>query len=330
MAFYQGKTAVVTGAAGFIGSHLVDALLQQGATVIGIDNFITGNKNNIAHLLSNANFRFLEADVSTPTSSYLMPETLKPDLVFHFASPASPPGYQKKPVETYKVNVWGTHELLSYLKDTNPAARFLFASTSEIYGDPLEHPQKESYFGNVNPNGERSMYDESKRLGETICGVFGRSFGLDTRIVRIFNTYGPRMDPNDGRSIVDFSVKILKQQPLTIHGDGTQTRSFCYVSDLVMGILSMMEMDSAKGQTINLGNPEEISMNDLIAVIEQVTGKTATKTSAAVPADDPKRRCPDISKAKTILNWQPTIALRDGLVPTIEYFKSLPNTSVSP
>lgn len=322
MNFYEGKTVVITGAAGFIGSHLIDALLSRGATVIGVDNFITGRRENLAHLSTTDRFTFKQADVISDPATYLPSTPI--DLVFHFASPASPPGYQQHPVETYMVNVWGTHNLLTWIKTNSPATRFLFASTSEVYGDPLEHPQKETYFGNVNPNGVRSMYDESKRLGETICGVHTRSFGIDTRIVRIFNTYGPRMDPLDGRSLVEFVTKILRNQEIHMSGDGTQTRSYCYVSDLVTGVLQFMENTALIGETLNLGNPDEISMNDLVSRIEKLTSKKATVTQGQTRPDDPKKRRPDISKATTLLSWKPVVSLDDGLTKTLEYFRLQP------
>lgn len=319
MSFYQDKHALVTGAAGFIGSHLVDALLEKGAQVTGVDNFITGNKQNLAHLEDNDRFKLITADVIGNPESFMSPDI---DLVFHFASPASPPGYQEHPVETYLVNSIGTHNLLQYLLVNNPKTRFLFAGTSEAYGDPQEHPQKETYFGNVNPNGERSMYDEAKRFGEMVCGVHFRSFELDTRIVRIFNTYGPRMDRGDRRSIVEFITRNLQHEPVTIFGDGKQTRSYCYVDDLVRGILDLMASEAASGETVNLGNPHEQTMLDLIASIEKISGlKTAIKFESA-RSDDPQRRQPDIAKAKKLLNWEPSISIEEGLERTISYFRT--------
>ncbi len=323
MSFYQGKTVLVTGASGFIGSHLTDALLAQGAHVIGVDNFISGQAQNISHLKDSHQFEFIEADVIDAPTTYLQKDgkTFPIDLVFHLASPASPAGYQKHPVETYLVNSIGTHQLLQFLLEHNPNARFLFASTSESYGDPLEHPQKETYFGNVNPNGPRSMYDESKRLGETICGVHTRSFGLDTRIVRIFNTYGPRMDIADGRVIPDFIKNILHGSAIHMHGDGNQTRSFCYISDLVAGLLRLMEEDTARGETVNIGNPAEVTMNELAKVLSDIAGVQENIEFVQSRPDDPKRRCPDISKAKQLLGWEPQVNLQDGLQKTLEYFR---------
>ncbi len=325
MSFYQGKTVLVTGAAGFIGSHLVDRLLSLEAKVIGIDNFITGNKKNISHLESNPNFTFIQADVIDSPEMYL--QTINDELstincIFHLASPASPDGYQKHPVETYMVNSIGTHNLLQWMLAHNPKARFLYTSTSEVYGDPLEHPQKESYFGNVNPNGPRSMYDESKRLGEAICAVHTRSFAIDTRVVRIFNTYGPRMDLHDGRVIPDFIKSILHNAPITLHGDGEQTRSFCYVSDLVSGVLRLMEEDKARGETVNIGNPVEISMRTLANKLLSLTQSHSPLATVPSREDDPKQRCPDISKAKELLSWEPLVDLDKGLQETYEYFKT--------
>jgi nucleoside-diphosphate-sugar epimerase len=321
MSFYQDKTVLVTGAAGFIPSHLVDALLAQGAIVYGVDNFLTGRKENLQEAIKNNNFHFIEADVINTPDAYL-PDGVTIDLVFHMASPASPIGYQQHPVETYMVNAFATHQLLQYFLANNPNIRFLFTSTSEAYGDPLEHPQKETYWGNVNPNGPRSMYDESKRLGETICGVHARDFEMDVRIVRIFNTYGPRMDLHDGRVLPEYFLCALKNQPITIHGDGTQTRSFCYVSDLVQGLLKMMETEGLRDQTINLGNPQEMTMNELATVVKEVTGSANEPTHTPARPEDPKKRKPDISKAKEMLGWEPTVSLKDGLAQTYTYFQS--------
>lgn len=316
--FYQGKTILVTGAAGFIGSHLTDALLSSGASVIGVDNFITGKKKNLDHLSTQEKFSFIEADVSQS-----LPSFATPDLVFHLASPASPLGYQSHPIETYLVNSIGTHTLLQHLLKANANARFVYTSTSESYGDPLEHPQKETYWGNVNPNGPRSMYDESKRLGETICGVHVNSFKLDCRIARIFNTYGPRIDIDDGRVIPDFMKSALDATPFTIHGDGSQTRSFCYVTDLVAGLMRLMEVDGIIGETINLGNPEEITIKDLGTKISTIAGIPLQMNQVDSRRDDPSRRCPDITKAREMLGWEPKVSLDEGLKMTLEYFQTI-------
>lgn len=320
--FFDQKTVLVTGAAGFVGSHLVDALLETGANVIGVDNFITGRKINLSHLLNNEesvvdNFAFIETDAIQSPATYLDKE-IKVEVIFHLASPASPPRYQKHPVETYLVNSLGTHHLLDYLKTSNPQARFVFASTSEVYGDPQVHPQTEDYWGNVNPNGVRSCYDEGKRLGETICGVFNRDFNLDVRIARIFNTYGPRIDPKDGRVIPNFIEQFLAKKALTVYGDGEQTRSYCYVADLVDGLMKLASVDEAKGETVNLGNPDEYSINETAKLISP-EGEIEFKD---LPGDDPTRRKPDISKAKELLNWQPKVDFEAGLATTIASFKN--------
>lgn len=326
--YYKGRTVIVTGAAGFIGSHLVDNLINSEARVIAIDNLVTGNLENLSGYLDPSNqkslhpgFDFIFADVNQPHQQYLS-EIVNADCIFHFASPASPPKYQEKPVETYLVNSWATHQLLDYLRHNNPNGRLIFASTSEAYGDPLEHPQRETYWGNVNPNGSRSCYDESKRLGETICGVHFRNFGVDTRIVRIFNTYGPRMDLHDGRVIPNLVLCGLSDQPMTIYGDGMQTRSYCYIDDLVEGILRAGAMEEARGETINLGNPEEFTILETASLISQVMSEHEPQLiNEPLPKDDPGRRRPDISKAERLLGWEPKIDFMAGLKPTIEYFK---------
>lgn len=329
--FFADKKVLVTGAAGFIGSHLVESLLAAEAEVIGVDSFITGQQANVELFLDQPNFTFIEADVSQPPAEYLPPAVVSGQeslaAVFHFASPASPPLYQAHPVETYLVNSLGTHHLLQFLQEAHPAARFLFAGTSEAYGDPEVHPQPESYWGNVNPNGPRSCYDEAKRLGETICGVFHRKFGLDTRVVRIFNTYGSRMNPADGRVIPNFVTQALAGEKLTVHGDGSQTRSYCYVSDLVLGLLLFMADDTLGGETINLGNPAELTVQATAELIfHQVTGQDLSSDQIdrkPQPTDDPTRRQPDISKATQLLDWEPTVSFSEGLAVTIEYFSAL-------
>lgn len=320
------QNVLVTGAAGFVGSHLCDALLAVGAEVYGVDNFLTGQAKNVAHLQDNAHFHFIEADVIQAPENYL-PQSLRLDYIFHFASPASPPRYQAHPVETYLVNSYGTHLLLQHLLKTNPQGRFLFASTSEVYGDPQIHPQVESYWGNVNPNGPRSCYDEAKRLGESICGVHQRDFGLDVRMVRIFNTYGPRMNIEDGRVIPDFAKQIINGEAVIIFGEGRQTRSYCYVSDLVAGILTLATKDGLAGATINIGNPGEFTVSEtaeLVFAAAQELGITPLselkKSFKPLPTDDPTRRRPDITQATKVLGWEPKISFQDGLKPTLSYF----------
>lgn len=319
---YKGKRVLVTGAAGFIGSHLCDGLLSAGATVVGVDNLLTGNKKNLESAASHPEFRFIKADAVNSPETYL-PEGTKFDVIFHFASPASPPLYQKYPVETYLINSLGTHNLLQYLIATNQEARFIFASTSEIYGDPKEHPQKETYWGNTNPNGIRACYDESKRYGEMVCGVHLRNFDLDTRIIRIFNTFGPRMNPKDGRVIPNFITQVLGNQPLTIYGDGKQTRSLCYITDLVEGILAIGSSDTMKGETFNLGNPAEMTVVEIAKMIKVVSGASSSFVYKPLPEDDPTQRKPDITKIKKVLGWEPKVNLKDGLSQTLTYFKNV-------
>jgi UDP-glucuronate decarboxylase len=321
---------LVTGGAGLIGSHLCKSLLDQGHTVTCVDNFITGRKQNIEHLFTNPNFELIESNVSNASiTNNLQPMEQSGiqlgrttyNYIFHLASPASPVGYGNNPIETYKVNAFGTHYMLELAREHG--ARILFSSTSEVYGDPLEHPQKESYWGNVNPNGPRSCYDESKRFGEMACMTFFRKFQTDVRLIRIFNTYGPHNDPNDGRVVPNFIMQALKNEPLTMYGDGSQTRSFCYVTDLVKGIEKMMFTDGLAGEVINLGNPVEFTVKELADIVLRLTGSQSTIEYKDLPQDDPKQRRPDISKAKQLLGWEPTIPLEEGLKPTIEYFKGL-------
>ena len=321
--YFSQKTVVVTGAAGFLGSHLSDALLKRGARVIGIDNFITGRPRNIKHLEGNADFQLIRADVCADPSEYI-PADCTPDCVLHLASPASPPRYQAHPIETYLVNSMGTHQLLQYLLRTAPEARFLYASTSEVYGNPEVHPQVESYWGNVNPNGVRSCYDEGKRLGETICGVHQRDFAMDVRMVRIFNTYGPRINPIDGRVIPQFVSQSLAGETLTIYGDGNQTRSYCYVSDLVEAILLLAEHPNASGKTLNIGNPDQYTILQTAEIIHEIINP-GTEFKVAyfpMPGDDPTRRQPDISAAQNFLGWSPQVSFAEGLAKTVEYFRS--------
>ncbi len=304
---------VVTGGAGFIGSHLSEELLKQGHTVVVIDNFITGSRKNLNHLKDYDRLTIVEHDITKPI--YLAE---KIDRIYHLASPASPIDYQKLPIQTLKVGALGTHNLLGMAKNHN--ARILLASTSEVYGDPEVHPQSESYWGNVNPVGPRGCYDESKRFAEALVVAYRDYHKVDSRIIRIFNTYGPRMRLNDGRVVPAFISQILKGENLSIYGDGSQTRSFCYVSDLVSGM--MLVMEKGDQNPTNLGNPAEITILEFAERIIKLAGIQAKIDYAPLPEDDPKRRRPDITKARTLLNWEPTVKLDDGLLRTIEWAKS--------
>ena len=306
------KRVVITGAAGFIGSHLSETLLDRGYEVIGIDNLLTGDTANIAHLV-NRDFTFIKHDVT----NYIYVEG-PVDIVFHWASPASPIDYLELPIPTLKVGALGTHKALGLAKAKK--ARFVIASTSEVYGDPLEHPQKETYWGHVNPVGERACYDEGKRAAETLFFDYHRQLGTDIKVVRLFNTYGPRMHPQDGRVVSNFIVAALAGEPLALYGDGSQTRSFCYVDDIVEGVLRMMRTPPGTTGPVNLGNPGEVSMAELAALVLELTGSTSTTERRPLPEDDPARRCPDIGRAAALLAWAPRVALRDGLSRTIEYF----------
>ena len=306
-------TSVVTGAAGFLGSHLTDLLLARGHKVIGIDNFITGSVDNIAHLGGNRNFRFIEQDVT----EFLFLD-VPVDFVWHFASPASPVDYLNFPIQTLKVGSLGTHKALGLAKNKN--ARFLIASTSEIYGDPLVHPQTEEYWGNVNTIGPRGCYDEAKRFAEALTMAYRRQHGVPTRIVRIFNTYGPRMRLHDGRVVPAFVSQALKNKPITVFGKGTQTRSFCYVSDLIEGIYRLMMSDY--DLPVNIGNPTEMTMLQFAEAIIKATQSRSKIVHKPLPQDDPKQRKPDITKAKKILKWEPKVALTEGMEKTIAYFKT--------
>lgn len=310
----QSIVSVVTGGAGFIGSHLCDRLLGLGHQVFALDNLVTGSEKDIEHLQSNSKFTFIRYDVI-----HEMPILPEAHFVFHLASPASVPDYQKYDEETALVNSVGTRNLLKFSKAYR--AKFLFTSTSEVYGSPLEHPQKETYWGNVNPNGVRACYDESKRFGEMMTMLYVRKFGLDARIVRIFNTYGPRMRKDDGRVISNFINQAISGKPITVYGDGSQTRSFCYVSDLVEGILKAMMGNSTKGDVFNLGNPEEYTMLDLAKKIKTMTKTASDIVFDKLPQDDPTRRKPDISKAISVLDWKPEVSVDEGLEKTIEYYK---------
>ncbi|HEY2589174.1 MAG TPA: UDP-glucuronic acid decarboxylase family protein [Tepidisphaeraceae bacterium] len=304
---------LISGAAGFLGSHLTDLLLSQGHEVVGVDNFITGKPQNVAHLEGNSRFRFIRHNVIEPL------EIDAPiDRIYHMASPASPVGYVKHQVATLKVNSQGTWNLLEL--SLAKGARFLMASTSECYGDPAVHPQREDYWGNVNPIGLRSMYDEAKRFSEACTMAYHRERGADTRLIRIFNTYGPRMDPYDGRVVISFIRQALNDEPITVFGDGRQTRSLCYVSDLVRGINLTMECDFH--EPINLGNPEEITILQIAKeIIGLVPGTRSQIVHQPMPPDDPRVRCPDISRARQILGWQPQISRREGLAKMIESYR---------
>jgi len=305
---------LVTGAAGFLGSHLCDRLLALDHTVVGIDNLITGNPANLAHLDGHPGFRFVRQDV---TRFIDVPAPL--EGVLHFASPASPTDYLEYPIPTLKVGALGTHNALGLAKARG--ARFLLASTSEVYGDPLVHPQPETYWGNVNPVGPRGVYDEAKRFAEAITTAYHRYHGLDTRIVRIFNTYGPRMRPSDGRVVSNFIVQALRGEPLTVYGDGSQTRSFCYVDDLIDGIVRLF--DKGTGDPTNLGNPHEFTVRQLAERVLAITGSRSPIVERPLPVDDPRVRRPDITRARALLGWEPRVPLDDGLRRTIEYFRGV-------
>ncbi len=308
---------VITGGAGFLGSHLCDQLLQSGHEVICLDNLLTGSVENIAHLLGNDRFRFLKHDV---TEYIFLGEPV--DAVMHFASPASPRDYLELPIQTLKVGALGTHKTLGLAK--NKHARFLLASTSETYGDPLVNPQPESYWGNVNPIGLRGVYDEAKRFAEAITMAYHRTHGVDTRIARIFNTYGPRMRPHDGRVVSNFIVQALEGRPLTIYGSGEQTRSFCFVADEVKGLLRLlMAPATAEVHTpVNIGNPQELTVLEIAKKVLALTGSSSSIVFEALPADDPKVRRPDITRAHELLEWNPFVSLEEGLTRTIAYFKA--------
>jgi dTDP-glucose 4,6-dehydratase len=302
---------VITGAAGFIGSHLAETLLDRGHQVVGIDNLLTGDRANIAHL-STRDFQFIEHDVTKHI------DVDGPvDVVLHWASPASPIDYLEWPIQTLKVGALGTHNALGLAKAKQ--ARFVIASTSEVYGDPLEHPQTEQYWGNVNPVGPRGVYDEAKRFAEAMTMAYHRYHGLDAKIVRIFNTYGPRMRIRDGRAVPNFIAQAIRNEDLTVYGDGNQTRSFCYVTDLVDGVLRLME--SGENAPVNIGNPQEMTITQIAKEIIALTGATSQIVYRELPEDDPKVRQPDITRARTRLDWEPRVALTEGLERTIQYFR---------
>lgn len=307
------KKVLVTGGAGFLGSHLCERLLEQGHTVICLDNFFTGDRENISSLLNHPQFRMLDHDVCLPID-------LDVNLIYNLACPASPIHYQHDPVKTTKTNVIGALHMLELAQKYH--ARILQASTSEVYGDPHIHPQPESYWGNVNPIGIRSCYDEGKRCAETLFFDFHRQFKMPIKVARIFNTYGPRMHPNDGRVVSNFIVQALKNEPITIYGDGTQTRSFCYVDDLIRGLITLMDSDAKITGPVNLGNPNEFTMQQLAELVLELTGSRSKLVHLPLPSDDPKQRKPDITLAKSLLHWEPKTQLKEGLLSTIKYFDS--------
>ncbi len=307
------KTVLVTGGAGFIGSHLCERLLRDGHDVLCVDNFFTGGKENIRHLLSNDHFELIRHDIVDPL-------VVEADQIYNLACPASPVHYQYNPIKTIKTSTVGVVNMLGLAKRVK--ARILQTSTSEVYGDPEQHPQKESYWGNVNPIGVRSCYDEGKRVAEALFMSYHRQNNVDVRIVRIFNTYGPRMHPNDGRVVSNFVTQALKNEPITIYGDGSHTRSFCFVDDLVDGLVRMMGQSAHVGP-LNLGNPNEITVKELAEQVVRLSGSKSEIVYKPIPEDDPKKRQPDIGLAKEFLKWEPQVALEDGLKKTIEYFKSV-------
>ena len=305
---------LLTGAAGFLGSHISKKLIDNNHEVIGLDDLSTGSIKNIEQLINHPKYSFIEHDVRIPYEA-------KVDAILNFACPASPVNYQKDPVRTIETNFLGMINLLHLANETG--ARIIQASTSEIYGDPTQSPQKESYWGNVNPIGIRSCYDEGKRAAETLCFDYRRQYNLDTRVIRIFNTYGPNMAIGDGRVVSNFIVQALSNEPINIYGDGKQTRSFCYVSDLVEGIYKLLQLDKNPDSPINLGNPNEFTILELAKVVIEVTDSKSEIVNHPLPLDDPKQRCPDISLAKSTLSWKPTIELREGIEKTTAYFKQI-------
>lgn len=309
---HQMRSILVTGGAGFLGSHLCERLLERGDNVICLDNFFTGRKQNILHLVGNPRFELLRHDIVEPI-------VLEVDQIYNLACPASPAAYQFNPIKTIKTSTVGVVNVLGLAKRCK--ARLLHCSTSEVYGDPTVHPQREDYWGHVNPIGPRSCYDEGKRVAESLCVNYHQEHNLQVRIIRIFNTYGPRMDPNDGRVISNFITQALRGEALTIYGDGTQTRSFCYCDDLIRGMMLMMEQDLEIGP-VNLGNPGEYTMLQLAEeVLKAIPETKSTLAHVPLPKDDPKQRCPDITKAKSLLGWAPTVDLRSGLLKTVDYYR---------
>jgi UDP-glucuronate decarboxylase len=310
----ERKTILVTGGAGFLGSHLCDRLIAAGHDVVCVDNFFTGAKRNIEHLIGHTRFELMRHDVTFPLY-------VEVDEIYNLACPASPIHYQHDPVQTTKTSVHGAINMLGLARRLK--ARIFQASTSEVYGDPTVHPQPEEYWGNVNPIGPRSCYDEGKRCAETLFFDYHRQHGMEIKVARIFNTYGPRMHPNDGRVVSNFIVQALRGDPITIYGDGSQTRSFCYCDDLIEGFIRLMDSPAAITGPINLGNPGEFTMRELAEIVIDMTGSRSTLSYLPLPADDPKQRRPDIAKARTLLGWEPAIALRQGLEKTIVYFDRL-------
>ncbi|QDU49389.1 UDP-glucuronic acid decarboxylase family protein [Gimesia panareensis] len=309
------NSVLVTGGAGFLGSHLCDRLIEQGKNVICVDNFFTGNKRNIAHLIGHPRFEVIRHDIVHPIY-------LEVNEIYNLACPASPVAYQYNPIKTIKTSTVGMVNVLGLAKRCR--AKVLHASTSEVYGDPNVHPQVEEYWGNVNPLGPRSCYDEGKRIAESLCVNYHHAHNVPIRIVRIFNTYGPRMDPNDGRVISNFINQALRGEPITIYGDGQQTRSFCYVDDLISGFLKMMEQEETTGP-VNIGNPVENTMLELAEAVLQNVDSDSKLAYEPLPQDDPKQRCPDITKARKILKWEPQVSLQEGLGKTVEYYRQLMN-----
>lgn len=311
------RTVLVTGAAGFLGSHLCDRLLECGHSVVGIDNLSTGDKAHIAHLRAQRRFSFIRHDITEPLPVGL--HGMGISRIFNLACPASPTHYQRQPVQTVLASALGTWRLLELARLLD--ARLLQVSTSEVYGDPLQHPQREDYWGHVNPVGPRACYDEGKRCAEAMCTAYTASHGVDVRIARLFNSFGPRLRPGDGRVVSNFIVQALAGRALTVYGDGLQTRSFCYVSDTVAGLLTLM--DSSVTQPVNLGNPEEITVLELARLVLQLTGSSAGLSFRPLPTDDPVRRCPDIERARSALQWSPQVSREEGLLRTIHYFRTL-------
>ncbi len=309
---------LVTGGAGFIGSHLVAFLLSRGNEVTIIDNLITGDRQNIATEIEQPNCQLIEADIATTDLS----DHPTYDYIYHLASPASPVQYQKYALETLRTNAYGTDTVVRYLINS-PTTRMVLASTSEVYGDPLEHPQKESYWGNVNPVGIRACYDEAKRFAEALSVSALKRHSLDIRIARIFNTYGPQMEVNDGRVISNFVTQALQDKPITVYGDGNQTRSLCYVTDMVQGLYRLVTTDSLAGEIVNLGNPVEMTVQEIAEKVRDATGSASEIISTPIDADDPRQRQPDISKARSLLSWEPEIPFDEGLEKTINYFRSV-------